>query len=90
MIFEIFRYISLNFSKISELFLEIILRNFPQYFSKVSEVHVFLKISEIFLENFEMIFEIFSNNSQNFPKYSLKCYEIILKILRYNYRNFSK
>ncbi len=76
------------FSKISDLFLEIILRNFPKYFSKVSEV--FLEISKIFLENFEIIFEIFRNNSQNFPKYFSKCYEMILKILRNNYRKFSK
>ncbi len=46
MIFEIFRYNSQNFPKISELFLEIILRNFSKYFSKVSEV--FLEISETF------------------------------------------
>ncbi len=77
MIFEIFLYNSQNFpkyfSKISKLFLEIILRNFPKYFSKVSAV--FLEISEIFLENFEMIFEtfrnilrIFRNISQNVMK----------------------
>ncbi len=59
-----------------------VFRNFPKYYSKVSEV--FLEISEIF----EMIFEIFRNNSQNPPKYFLKRYEIILKILRNNYRNF--
>ncbi len=88
MIFEIFRYNSQNFlkyfSKIFDLFLEIILRNFLKYFSKVSEV--FLKISEFFLENFKTIFEIFLNNFPNFPKYFSKCYEIILKILLNNYR----
>ncbi len=93
MIFKIFRYNSQifpkYFSKIVELFPEIILRNFPKYFSKVFEV--FLEISEIFPENFEIIFEIFRSNSQNFPKYFSKCYEIILKILRNNYyRNFPK
>ncbi len=81
MVFEIFRYNSQNFqkylSKISELFLLIILRNFPKHFPKMSEV--FLEISEIF----EMIFEIFRNNSQNFPKYFSKCYEIILNILTF-------
>ncbi len=42
------------------------------------------------LQNFEMIFEIFRNHFQNFPKYFSKCYETILKILRNNYRNFPK
>ncbi len=37
-----------------------------------------------------MIFEISRNNSQNFPKYFLKGYEVILKILRNNYQNFLK
>ncbi len=143
MIFKIFPYQNFPkyFSKISELFLEIILRNFPKYFSKMSEVfletfrnsspnvlkwfskfsdiilwifrnifrkfpnyfwklfseiclskvsEVFLEICEIFLENFEMIFEIFCNNSQNFSKYFFKYYEIILKIFRNNYQNFPK
>ncbi len=51
MIFEIFGYNSQNFPKISELFLEIILRNTSRKCSK----YLFLEISEIF----EMIFEIF-------------------------------
>ncbi len=89
MIFEIFLYTSQNspkyFSKISKLFVKIIFRNFPKYFSKVSEVFL-----EFFPENFEIIFEIFGNNSQNFPKYFSKCYETILEILCNNYRNFPK
>ncbi len=90
MVFEIFRYNSRNFPKyflkISKLFLEMILRNFSKCFSKVSEV--FLEISEIFLENVEMIFKIFRNISQNFPKYFWNCYELILKILRNNLSKF--
>ncbi len=68
MIFEFFWYNSQNFTKISELFLKIILWNFPKYFSKVSEV--FLEISEIFLKNFEIIFKIFHNNLRIFRNIS--------------------
>ncbi len=88
MIFEIFRYNSLNFPKISELFLEIILLKFSEIL--IESVRSISQNLEIFLENFEMVFKIFRCNSQNFPKYFLKCYEIILKILRNNYRNFSE
>ncbi len=49
---------------------------------------VFLEIPEIFLQNFEMIFEIFRDNSQNFPKYFSECYETILLNNYRIFRNF--